>query len=265
MTTMTASERTECTETNIDYGLVSVIMPNYNSEKYVKNTVESVLRQTYANWELIFVDDFSTDSSLSIVESFHDERIRIFRNRVNQGAAVSRNVGIEAARGKWIAFLDSDDLWLPDKLSKQLTYMVENGYDFTCTSYEVINENAEKLAVFIPKKERFTYRDILKHNHIGCLTVIYHAERLGKVMMPPEAIKREDLACWLSILRNGTPVHCMPDVLSVYKVHKNSVSSNKWKMIRYQWNVLRKVEGLSLIRSSVYMLYWAILGVLKYR
>ncbi|MBR2986562.1 MAG: glycosyltransferase family 2 protein, partial [Clostridia bacterium] len=131
MSIAVTAPNTESVRTDLDYGLVSVIMPNYNSEKYIKETVESVLQQTYSHWELLFIDDASTDGSLAIAKSFHDPRIRILQNPSNMGAAATRNVGIEAARGKWIAFLDSDDLWHPEKLSTQLGYMVENGYDFT--------------------------------------------------------------------------------------------------------------------------------------
>ena len=245
--------------------LVSIIMPNYNGAKYVKETIESVLAQTYTNWELLFVDDCSTDNSLEIVEKFQDERIHIFRNEKNSGAAVSRNFALNEAKGRWIAFLDSDDLWLPEKLEKQIDFMKTNGYAFTFTDYDVIDENDETLSYFKPHLDVCNYKDILKHNHIGCLTVIYDSEKVGKVLMPTEAIKREDWACWLSILKKGEQAYCFHERLARYKVHSNSVSSNKIKMMKYQWNVYRKVEKINIFKSFYYLFYWAIMGVLKYR
>ena len=248
-----------------DYGLVSVIMPNYNSEKYIKETIASVLAQTYKNWELLFIDDCSTDGSLEIVSAIQDERIKILKNPKNSGAAITRNYGIDEAKGRWIAFLDSDDLWTPDKLQIQLAYMVEKNVAFSFTSYEVLHANNEQKIVFEPKKDSYSYQDILKHNHIGCLTVMYDTEKLGKVYMPVNAIKREDFACWLSILREGTKAYCVHQCLALYKIHANSVSSNKIKMVRYQWGTYRKVERLSWFQSMRYMFHWAVLGVFKYK
>lgn len=247
-----------------DYGLVSIIMPSYNSENYVKCTIESVIAQTYGNWELIFVDDCSTDASLDIVRSLGDERIKIYSTDKNSGAATARNIAIDKASGKWIAFLDSDDLWMPGKLSRQLQFMSANQYDFSCTSYEVIAEDEKLMSVFVPQKDKYAYKDILKHNSIGCLTAVYNAKKLGKVYMPTDAVKREDLACWLSILKTGTDAYCLHEPLSKYKVHSNSVSSNKFKMLKYQWQVYRKVEKLNIFKSFYYLAHWAILGLLKY-
>ena len=253
------------TQSTKDFGLVSIIMPNYNSEKYVEETINSVLSQTYQNWELLFVDDCSTDKSLELVRAFNDERIKIFQNETNSGAAASRNYALREAKGKWIAFLDSDDLWMPEKLSKQLEFMAENNYDFTCTHYSAENDDSGSSVVFAPKKDIYTYKEILKHCYIGCLTVMYNADKLGKIEMPAEAVKREDFACWLRILRSGTNVVCLHENLATYKIHTNSVSTNKVKMAKYQWNVYRKIEKISIIKSLYYMLNWAIKGILKYR
>lgn len=263
---MLTNEETQIQTTAVvDYGLVSIIMPNYNSEKYVRATIQSVLDQTYQNWELIFVDDCSTDSSLEIVKSFGDDRIKVFQNETNSGAAVSRNYALRMAQGKWMAFLDSDDLWIPEKLEKQLAFMVENDIHFSYSDYEVIDEDNKVMSTFRPRLEVCKYEDILKHNHIGCLTAIYNAEKLGKVLMPVEAIKREDLACWLDILKTGVTAHCLHECLAKYKVHSNSVSSNKFKMMKYQWNVYRNLEKLSILKCVYYMASWTIQGILKYR
>ena len=248
-----------------DYGLVSVIMPSYNSEKYIEATVKSVLAQTYRNWELLFVDDCSSDASLELANAFRDERIRVFSMKENGGAALARNKAIEEARGRWIAFLDSDDLWMPEKLEKQIAYMQNNGISFSYTDYEVIDESNTGISTFKPRLDVCRYKDILKHNHIGCLTVVYDAEKLGKVFMPTNATKREDLACWLSILKKGEEAHCLHECLARYKIHSHSVSSNKLKMMKYQWQVYRKVEGLNVLRSVYYLSCWAVMGALKYR
>ena len=249
----------------IDYGLVSIIMPNYNGSKFLNDAIKSVIDQTYPNWELIIVDDCSTDNSLEIIKQFNDSRIRVIENKENSGAAVSRNNAIEVADGRWIAFLDSDDLWISEKLEKQIKYMHDNEVFFSYTDYHVIDETNKVITTFRPHLDVCTYGDILKHNYIGCLTVIYDSDKLGKVFMPVDAIKREDFACWLSILKNGVQAYCLHESLAQYKVHSNSVSSNKLKMMKYQWQVYRKVEKLPVFRSINYLAYWTVMGVLKYR
>lgn len=262
---LVAEKHKEQKASTVDYGLVSIIMPNYNSEKYIEATIKSVLAQTYQNWELLFVDDCSSDTSLELARTFQDERIRVFLMKENGGAALARNRAIEEAKGRWIAFLDSDDLWAPQKLETQITYMQNNGISFSYTDYEVIDENNTIISTFKPRIDVCKYKDILKHNHIGCLTVIYDSEKLGKVFMPTNAIKREDMACWLSVLKKGEVAHCLHECLAQYKVHSDSISSNKLKMMKHQWQVYRKVEKLSLVRSFYYMAHWAVKGFLKYK
>ena len=248
-----------------EFGLVSIVMPNYNGAPYIRETVESVLAQNYENWELLFVDDCSTDNSMEIIRSFSDERIHIFSTGTNSGAARARNVAIEKATGKYIAFLDSDDLWLPEKLSRQLAFMEENRYVFTFGEYKVIDETGKQVARYCPRLDSCTYKDVLRHNYIGCLTAIYNAEALGKVYMPEDAVKREDVACWLAILKKTERAYCLHEILAHYKLHAGSVSSNKLKMMKYQWDTYRKVEKIGVFQSAYYLMCWAILGVLKYR
>lgn len=250
---------------NLDYGLVSIIMPNYNGARFLKETIDSVISQTYSNWELLFVDDCSTDNSLEVVKQFSDSRIRVLQNQVNSGAAISRNNAIEVANGRWIAFLDSDDLWVPEKLEKQLAFMVERNSVFSCSSYEVVNENSEIISYFDTKKDEYFYKDILKHCSIGCLTAIYDKEKLGKVFMPVEAEKREDFACWLKILKNGTKVDFLHENLAKYRKSSGSVSANKFKMIKYQWRVYRKIEKINFFSSFYYLACWAFAGLRKYK
>lgn len=248
-----------------DYGLVSIIMPNYNSSKFIRNTIESVINQLYTNWELVIADDCSTDDSISIIQSFNDNRIKLVINEKNSGAAITRNNAIENANGKWIAFLDSDDIWREDKLIKHLEFMINNDAVFSCTAYKVVNTDGELIKDYNPKKDVYGYKDILKHCSIGCSTVIYNSEKLGKVYMPINAEKREDFACWLSILKNNINVYCYHELLTTYLVHSNSVSSKKSKMIKFQWNVLRKVEKISFIKSIYFMINWAFYGFFKYK
>lgn len=248
----------------VDYGLVSIIMPNYNSSKFIFETVQSVIAQTYKNFELIIVDDCSTDNSEEIIGQFDDDRICFVKNEKNSGAAVSRNRAIELASGRWIAFLDSDDLWKEDKLERHLSFMVESDAPFSFTHYAVVNGNNEFVTEFSPKKDSYDYKAILKHCYIGCSTVIYNCERLGKFYMPTDAIKREDFACWLKILKTGVPAVCFHECLTTYRVHNSSVSSNKFKIAKYQWRVYR-LEKLSVLKSLYYMAHWAVRGFLKYR
>ena len=248
-----------------NHALVSIIMPIYNASKYLNETIESVIAQTYTNWELILVDDCSTDNSIELIKRFADDRIKLMENQTNSGAAVSRNRAIEKANGKYIAFLDSDDLWSKDKLSKHLDFMNEQNSAFSCTNYSVVDCQNEKETVFSPKKDTYSYKDILKHCYIGCSTVIYDSEKLGKVYMPTQAEKREDFACWLQILKTGIDVSCLHENLTTYKIHQNSVSTNKTKMIKYQWRVYRKIEKICIVKSLYYMMHWAIKGFFKYR
>lgn len=247
-----------------DFGLVSIIMPNYNGGNYLKETIASVISQSYQNWELIIADDCSADNSLEIIEQFNDERIRVIRSQENCGAAVSRNKAIAEANGRWIAFLDSDDLWDKDKLSLQLKFMNDQKCAFSFTHY-FFDRNDGILKEFAPSKDRYDYKAILKHCYIACPTVIYDSSVLGKVYMPVDAVKREDFGCWLKILRQDVQAYCLHKCLTTVRIHTDSVSYDKTKMIKYQWNVYRRVENLSIVRSLYYMTHWAIKGVLKYR
>lgn len=248
----------------LDYGLVSIIMPNYNSEKFIEETINSVIEQTYKNWELIISDDCSTDDSLNIIKRYHDDRIRLIENDINSGAAVSRNNAIRVAKGRWIAFLDSDDIWDEKKLATQLKFMKDEGCFFSFTSY-YFDQNDGKLNAFIPSKKIYNYNAILKHCYIACPTVIYDCASLGKIYMPTEAVKREDFGCWLSILKRNVNAYCLPQCLTTVKIHRGSVSYHKANMIKYQWNVYRNVEQISVVKSIICMISWAVRGLIKYR
>ena len=244
--------------------LVSIIMPSYNSEKFISKTIESVINQTYERWEIIIVDDCSPDNSNQIIEKYckNDSRIKLIKLEQNSGPAVARNRAIEEAKGRYIAFLDADDLWLPEKLEKQLEFMQKNNMAFTYSGYKLVDEDDNALGVFIPRKE-LTYEDILKTNDIGCLTAIYDVQKLGKIYMP-NILKRQDYGLWLKILKQIGKTKGIVEPLAVYRIRKNSVSSNKLKAAKYQWKIYREVEKLNIFISSYYFIHYIWNGVKKY-
>ena len=243
--------------------LVSIIMPTYNSVKYVLESVSSVIDQTYINWELIIVDDASNDSTvLSLKEiSRQDERIKIIYLDVNSGSAVSRNTGIKLAKGDFIAFLDSDDIWLPNKLEKQINFMLLNNVDFSYSAYQKSNEEGDVLGdVNVPAK--VSYEDLLKVCSIGCLTAIYDVRRLGKIYMPLIR-RRQDLGLWLRILRKVPFAYGLNEPLAQYRVRSDSISANKKIAAQYTWRLYRDIEELSLMRSLYFFSHYAVNGVLR--
>lgn len=236
--------------------LVSIITPVYNSASFIKKTINSVLNQTYTNWELFLINDQSTDTSSVILEEFRkkDKRIHLIINHQNVGPALSRNKGIKEASGKYIAFLDSDDSWLPEKLETQVKYMEEQQIALSFSYYEGRNENGEYLKTINTIPPKVNYKAMLKNNYIGCLTAMYNKDLLGKVYMQ-NIKKRQDYLLWLDILKVVDYAYCIPEVLALYTVRSNSVSSNKFDLIRYHWKIYREYEGLGIIKSTYYLLY----------
>ncbi|MGB9902665.1 glycosyltransferase family 2 protein [Methanothrix sp.] len=243
--------------------LVSIITPCHNSSEFISQTIDSVLAQTYGNWEMIIVDDCSTDSTVQIVEDYlkKDSRIRLIRLGRNCGPAVARNRAIEEARGRYIAFLDSDDIWLPEKLEKQTAFMRENDVDLCYSSYYIIDESGSEKGVFITK-EKATYWDLLKTCCIGNLTAIYDAEKLGKQYM--EDVGHQDYTLWLRILKGGATARGILEPLAKYRIRSKSISSNKIKAARWQWHIYRNVERLSLLQSVYYFAHYAYNGSIKH-
>lgn len=244
-------------------GLVSIIMPTYNCEKYIRETIETVKSQTYVNWELIIIDDCSKDNTKQVVEEFckGDDRIKYKRMNTNQGAAMARNAGIEMAQGEYMAFLDSDDLWYKDKLEKQLKFMQDNNYNFTCTSYEKIDEKSQLLNKIFKAKKRANYNRILLDCPVGNSTVMYNVEKLGKFEVP-NIRKGNDDALWLKILKEEEYIYGLEEVLMKYRVRSNSVSSNKLQLVKYYWYKYRKIEHLSIPRSVFHICWWGVIKVL---
>ncbi|TBN00175.1 glycosyltransferase family 2 protein [Hyunsoonleella flava] len=230
---------------------VSIITPTYNSERFIKATIQSVLSQTYTNWELLIIDDASTDGTLEIINGFisKQKNINVLQNQVNQGAAVSRNLGIKKASGDFIAFLDSDDLWKPSKLEKQVEFMIKHNIDVCFSSYDLMDENGKLLYKTVKALPKLTYKKFLKCNYIGNLTGMYNAGTLGKVYSP-NLLKRQDWLIWLkAVEKSKKPTMGIEEPLAIYRVRKKSISSNKINMLKYNYLVYRKGLGFSVPKS----------------
>lgn len=249
------------------HGLVSIIMPSYNTAKYISDSIKSVLAQTYKNWELIIVDDCSTDNTDEIVGEFlSDERIRYLKNEKNSGAAVSRNYALREARGKWIAFLDSDDLWLPEKLEKQLAFMVENGYKFSYTDY-MICLNGQWLPYVYYGPNVVNKRKMKDYCYFSTITVIYDREHVGLIQIEPVR-KNNDYAMWLRIIEK-TPCYRFGECLSYYIKHEGSISSgSKLKLIKHHYILWRVAEHKNPISAWVLTfrnIFWWLIKRVKYK
>ncbi len=235
---------------------VSIIMPSYNSEKYIKQAVKSVIKQTYLNWELIIVDDCSTDNTRKILKnlSLEEKRLIVIELDANKGAANARNKGIEYASGNYIAFLDSDDLWVENKLDNQIKFMKKNNVLFCCTFYDKIDSNSKSMENIIEYPEMADYESLLRFCP-GNSTVIYNSSSVGKVFVP-DIKKRNDYLMWLSLIKKAGKLYCLPEVLSSHRVHSQGLSSNKKSLIKYHWYIYRKIENLSYLKSIYLVFFW---------
>lgn len=243
--------------------LVSIITPTFNAESYIAETIRSVAAQTYENWEHIIIDDASGDRTVDVVRALQDRdpRIRLISLPQNGGAAISRNTGIAAASGRFIAFLDADDLWVPEKLSIQIGYMLRKNVPFTFAGYRKIDANGRVFGqVDVPS--RVSRGQVLKNNHIGCLTAVYDTAHFGRVQMPLIR-KRQDLGLWLRLLRHTPYAEGLPGYLGYYRIRKGSISSNKADAARYTWRLYRDIEKLPLPVAAYYFGCYAVNGVLK--
>lgn len=236
--------------------LVSIITPLLNSEAFISETINSVINQTYTNWELLLIDDASSDSTLEIVNLFTSKYpyIKLLKNEVNLGAAISRNKGIEASKGDFIAFLDADDLWKPQKLEIQIAFMQMQDCVVCFSSYEQINEVGKPLNKLIKALPELTYHKLLKSNYIGNLTGVYNVAVLGKIKAP-NLRKRQDWLLWLlAIKTSGKPAKSIQESLAYYRVRKDSMSSNKINLLKHNYWVYKKGLGFSTIKSVYYLL-----------
>jgi len=246
--------------------LISIITPSYKGEQLIKQTIDSVIDQTYTNWEMIIVDDCSPDNSNEIIEEYikKDNRIKLIKLDENRGPAVSRNSAIKEARGRYIAFLDADDYWHKEKLEKQLAFMKDNDIALSFTGYERVEESSSKFidTQFVPTK--VDYKTLLKQNIMGCLTVMYDTKKLGRVYMP-DILRRQDYALWLKILKQIPYAYGLNESLAYYRVRTSSISSNKIRASRYHWKVLRDIEKLPIYKAIYYFGWYTYKSIMKYK
>jgi teichuronic acid biosynthesis glycosyltransferase TuaG len=230
--------------------LVSIIIPTYNTEKFIRATLQSVQNQTYQNWEMILVDDTSTDQTVSIIEEFaqNDDRIKLFKLEKNSGNGFARNVALEKATGKYIAYLDADDLWFPEKLEKQIQFLKTNNLPFTFSFYDSIDEEGNNLNRRVEAPLKLTYNQLFFCNYVGNLTAIYDADYFGKITLPASQ-KRQDWRLWLTILKQIKIIKPVPEPLAFYRIRKDSISSSKFKLIKHNFGVYREFHGYNFVFS----------------
>lgn len=243
-------------------GLVSVIMPSYNTAKFIKETIDSVINQTYQNFEIIIVDDCSPDNTDEVVAEIKDDRIKYIKNEKNSGAAISRNRALREAKGKWIAFLDSDDVWCPEKLERQIAFMKENGYRFSYTAYEEMDEESKLTGVSVTGPKKITKTGMYNYCWPGCLTVMYDAEAVGLVQIE-DLKKNNDYAMWLKAIRK-VDCYLLDEKLAKYRIRSGSISRHsKLKLIKHHYLLYKKGEGRNCVSSSILTVRNLAFGVIK--
>ena len=235
----------------IRQSLISIIVPVYNAEKFLEETIKTVQNQTYSKWELIFIDDCSKDNSVKLIEKYkkQDDRIRLYRQPENGGTALARNIGIQNASGDYICFLDADDLWHKEKLEKQLEFMQKKLCAFSFTGYQFVDSNGNRNGkkVFVPLK--ISYNEALKNTTISTITVMFDMNQLSKdeIMMPN--VRSEDTATWWKVLKIVDCAYAINEILSYYRRSQNTNSSNKLRAIKQTWNLYRNVENFNIFKS----------------
>lgn len=236
----------------VEKPLISIITPTYNSERFIGFTIESILNQSYTNWELLITDDASGDGTWKILEeySLRDKRIKIFRLEINSGSGLARNSSIKEASGGFIAFCDSDDYWHKDKLKNQLEFMQSNSYTFTYTRYAIVNESNELKKESNVAPKQCAYFRLLVQNCIGCSTVMVDVHQLGKEYMP-DLRNRQDWGLWLKYIRKSGKAFRLQESNTYYRLRKHSISSNKIKLFKYHWQIYNKVEGYNVFTSAL--------------
>lgn len=247
-----------------DYGLVSIITPSWNCGRFVEETLQSILAQTYAHWELLFQDDCSTDNTKQIVLAYaeKDARIKYACNPQNSGAAITRNNALKRAKGKWIAFLDSDDLWLPNKLEEQLKFMVDNNYAFSYTNYSEINEQSHKLGKIITGPKHITKYGMYAYCWPGCLTVMYNQEIVGNIKIK-HIEKNNDYALWLKVIQYAD-CHLLDKTLAKYRKRTGSISNHSYvQLIKWHYRLFHESEQRNILLSTVLTIGNLIFGTLK--
>ncbi|NGY36679.1 glycosyltransferase family 2 protein [Flavobacterium sp. XN-5] len=230
----------------METSLVSIIIPCFNSEKFISETIQSVQNQSYQNWEIIAVDDCSSDATVAIILEMieKDDRIQLFQFEKNSGTGVARNKGLAIAKGRYISFLDADDLWKPEKLEKQIDFLTENNVPFTFSFYDCIDEEGKPLSKRVEAPLNLSYRELFFCNYIGNLTGIYDVDYFGKI--PISAIrKRQDWMLWLTVLKKIKTAQPVPESLAFYRIRENSLSISKFDLIKYNFAVYRRFHGFN--------------------
>ncbi|MUK67962.1 glycosyltransferase family 2 protein [Aliivibrio fischeri] len=241
--------------------LVSIVTPAFNSSEFIIYTYESIKSQSISNWELLITDDCSSDNTLNVLKKLSetDNRVKVFKNKINSGAAVSRNNSISHSKGKYIAFIDSDDLWLPSKLETQIEFMENNLVDFSFTSYELVDSNGFLLNKIVDCHgiKSVSYDDMLrKKATLGCSTVMLRRTAFDDISMP--LIRTgQDYGLWLKLLKTGVNAYLIPDVLTQYRILPDSISRNKMKKAKRQWQIYREIEKLPLLKSIECFCFYA--------
>lgn len=245
---------------------VSIITPAYNAARFISQTIESVLNQNYQEWEMLIVDDGSWDTTAEIVEQYaqRDDRIRLIKQK-NSGSASARNNALRNAAGRYICFLDADDIWDKDFLSSQISFMKKTDAAITFASYRRIDESGREILSPFIVPGKVDYSDLLKTCPISCLTTVYDKDVIGEQYFNEELKSmRDDFVFWLQILKRVPYAYGNKEILASYRIFENSTTNNKRKVIKPQFNVYYKIENLGLIRSVYYLLNWAINGFKKY-
>lgn len=244
--------------------LVSIIMPSYNAARFISESIDSVRTQTYSNWELLITDDCSKDNTLDIVRKYEqlDHRVRIFVLPNNSGAAAARNNSLRHAKGQFIAFLDSDDIWKPKKLEHQLSFMCSNNYALTFTNYELMTEDGHLLSKILDMPNSLTYDQYLKNTAIGCLTTMVDKTKVGDFSMPLIR-SSQDMATWLLLLKRTERAYALNENLATYRLVNNSNSSKKIKAAKDVWRVYREFEHLPFLKSIYSFLGYIFHAILK--
>ncbi|MDE5994464.1 MAG: glycosyltransferase [Oscillospiraceae bacterium] len=247
--------------------LVSIIMPSYNTACFISDTIRSVLAQSYTNWELIIVDDCSTDNTDEVVKTFlNDTRIHYIKNDKNSGAAVSRNRALREAKGRWIAFLDSDDLWMQDKLEKQILFMADNDYRFSYTNYIEINEQSKPNGKSVTGPKCITKHGMYNYCYMGCLTVMYDAEAVGLIQIE-DIKKNNDYAMWLKVCKKAN-CYLLDETLAMYRKRSGSISNHGYlKLIKWHYRLYREAEKKNPITSIALTgrnLFWGVWKKIRY-
>lgn len=252
-------------EGSVSEELVSIIMPACNCEAFIGEAIRSVLAQSYDNWELIIVDDASSDGTPSVAKDFarQDSRICYTRLPVNSGPAEARNKAMEEAKGRYFAFLDCDDLWFPEKLSRQIGLMRTEGYTFTCTAYTKIDEKGNDLGRVIMPSPRLDHEGLLRVCP-GNSTVIFDTQSLGRFRIPGIR-KRNDYALWLQVIKKAGCLYGMDEPLGSHRLRKDSLSGNKASLVWYHWQIYREMESQPFIKSCYLILYWVIATAFRLR